>query len=348
MAKQKTTERSGFHILLLLFKYWKLLVFIGLISAVVAFVFSTPLFIKPKYKSSVIMFSTSSNAVSQLILAEGNYNEFLDVTQFGDDAHIEQMIQILNSREIKDHIIEKYNLVEHYNIDTNKKYWKTKLYKYVKNNVQFSRTDNLAVEITVMDTDPQLAADIANEIADYYDILKRQIIQQRSIEAFNILEEEMKLTDALVMSLTDSLSRIMSHGVYDYESQSERLMQQYAIELAKGNTVAVKRIKDELVVLEKYGPIYVSVRDRLFYLKEAQKLFQEKYQNTRVDASYSLPQKFVVEKAVPADKKSYPNKMLIVIVTTICVLSLTVFLLIFQENIKRGFQDIGKQIRKKE
>ena len=90
------------------------------------------------------------------------------------------------------------------------------------------------------------------------------------------------------------------------------------------------------------------MRDRLFYLKEAQKLFQEKYQNTRVDASYSLPQKFVVEKAVPADKKSYPNKMLIVIVTTVCVLSLTVFLLIFQENIKRGFQDIGKQIRKKE
>ena len=120
MAKQKTTERSGFHILLLLFKYWKLLVFIGLISAVVAFVFSTPLFIKPIYKSSVIMFSTSSNAVSQLILAEGIYNEFIDVTQFGDDAHIEQMIQILNSREIKDHIIEKYNLVEHYNIDTNK------------------------------------------------------------------------------------------------------------------------------------------------------------------------------------------------------------------------------------
>ncbi len=348
MIDQKTTERSGFHILLLLFKYWKLLFVIGLTSAVVAFIFSMPLFIKPKYTSSVIMFSTSSNAVSQLILAEGNYNEFLDVTQFGDDAHIEQMIQILNSREIKDHIIKKYDLITHYNIDTTKRYWKTKLYKYVKNNIQFSRTDNLAVEIIVMDTDPILAADIANEIADYYDILKRQIIQQRSIEAFNILQEEMKMTDTLVTLLTDSLSRIMSHGVYDYESQSERLMQQYAIELARGNATAVKRIKDELVVLEEYGPIYVSVRDRLFYLKEAQKLFQEKYQNTRVDASYSLPQKFIVEKAVPADKKSYPNKLLIMLVTTISVLSLTVFLLIFQENIKRGFRDIGKQLRRKE
>lgn len=294
------------------------------------------------------MFSTSSNAVSQLILAEGNYNEFLDITQFGDDAHIEQMIQILNSREIKEHIIEKFNLIEHYQIDTTKKYWKTKLYKYVKSNVQFSRTDNLAIEITVEDTDPILAANIANEISDYYDILKRQIVQQRSIEAFNILQEEMKLTDEHIMELTDSLSRIMSHGIYDYESQSERLTQQYAIELVKGNAVGVKRIKDELIILEKYGPLYVSVRDRLFYLKEAQKLFQEKYQNARVDASYSLPQKFVVEKAVPADKKSYPQKLLIAIVTTLCVLLFTVFLLIFHEKIKYGFHEIGKQLKNKE
>jgi uncharacterized protein involved in exopolysaccharide biosynthesis len=293
------------------------------------------------------MFSTSSNAVSQLILAEGNYNEFLDVTQFGDDEHIEQMIQILNSREIKDHMIAKFNLIDHYDIDTTKKYWKTKLYKFVKNNIQFSRTDNLAVEITVEDTDPVLAADMANEIADYYDILKREIVQQRSKEAFAILQEEMKLTDQLIMELNDSLSRIMSKGIYDYETQSERLMQQYAIELAKGNTVAVKRIKDELMILEQYGPLYVSVRDRLFYLKDAQKLFQEKYQNTRVDASYSLPQKFIVEKAVPADKKSYPKKMLITIVSTFCVLLFTLFLLIFKENINSGLHAIGQQLRHK-
>jgi diadenylate cyclase len=160
MANNATSNNSCFNILLLIVKYWKTFLIVGIVSAVVSFTLSTPFFIKPKYKSSVIMFSTSSNAVSQLILAEGNYNEFLDVTQFGDDAHIEQMIQILNSREIKDHIIEKFNLIEHYDIDTTKEYWKTKLYKYVKNNIQFSRTDNLAVEITVEDTDPVLASDM--------------------------------------------------------------------------------------------------------------------------------------------------------------------------------------------
>ncbi|MDD2621825.1 MAG: Wzz/FepE/Etk N-terminal domain-containing protein [Bacteroidales bacterium] len=347
MANNATSNNSCFNILLLIVKYWKTFLIVGIVSAVVSFTLSTPFFIKPKYKSSVIMFSTSSNAVSQLILAEGNYNEFLDVTQFGDDAHIEQMIQILNSREIKDHIIEKFNLIEHYDIDTTKEYWKTKLYKYVKNNIQFSRTDNLAVEITVEDTDPVLASDMANEIADYYDILKREIVQQRSKEAFAILQEEMKLTDQLIMELNDSLSRIMSKGVYDYETQSERLMQQYAIELAKGNTTAVKRIKEELLILEQYGPLYVSVRDRLFYLKEAQKLFQEKYQNTRVDASYTLPQKFVVEKAVPADKKSYPKKLLITIVSSFCVCLFTLFLLIFKENLKRGLHSMKQELKQK-
>ncbi len=102
-----------------------------------------------------------------------------------------------------------------------------------------------------------------------------------------------------------------------------------------------------MIILEQYGPLYVSVRDRLFYLKEAQKLFQEKYQNARVDASYTLPQKFVVEKAIPSDKKSYPKKLMMSLVTTLCVLLFTVFLLIFQEKIKYGFHEISQELKHK-
>lgn len=326
--------------ILLLVRNWKTLLIVAIAAAVVSFTFSTPHFIKPKYKASVIVFPTSSNAVSQLILADGNYNEFLDVTQFGNDIHIEQMIQMLQSREIKDHLIEKFGLIRHYDIDTNAKYWKTKLYKYVTGNLSFSRTHNLAVEITVEDVDPQLAADMANEIADYYDTLKRRVIQQRSIEAFHILEDEMKKTDELIMELTDSLSHIMSHGVYDYESQSERLTQQYAVEVAKGNAAGAERIKKELNILEEWGPLYVSVRDRLFYLKEAQEIYQQKYQNTRVDASYALPQKFVVERAVAPDKKCYPKKMVITLVATLCTLVLAIFLLVCKDSLT----EIGSQL----
>lgn len=327
-------ENPGLNLIIVLARYWKALLIIGVVTAALSFTFSTPRFIPPHYKSSVIMFPTSSNAVSQLVMAEGNYNEFLDVTQFGNDLHVEQMIQVLESRDIKDHIIEKFDLIKHYNIDTNQKYWKSKLYKYVGNNLTFSRTHNLAVQITVEDVDPQIAADIANEIADYYDVLKRRVIQQRSQEAYRILKNEMERIDSMTLVYTDSLSNIMARGVYDYETQSERFMQQYAIEIAKGNNAGAERLKKELENLEKWGPTYVSVRDRLFHLKEVQELMQAKYQNASVDASYTLPQKFVVERAVASDKKCYPKKLVIMIVTTLCVLVFTVFILICKDSLK--------------
>ena len=333
-------DNPGLKLLVLLASYWKGLLIVAVVTAALSFFLSTPRFILPHYQSTVVMFSTSSNAVSQLVMAEGNYNEFLDVTQFGNDLHVEQMIQVLESREIKDYLIEKYDLVKHYNLDTTKKYWKTKLYKYLNNNLTFSRTHNLAVQITVEDTDPQLAADMANDIAEYYDVLKRRIVQQRSREAFHILEKEMENIDSMTCVYMDSLSNIMAHGVYDYETQSERFMQQYAVEIAKGNSAGAERLRKELANLEEWGPRYVSVRDRLFHLKEVQELMQAKYQNASVDAAYSLPQKFVVEKAVPADKKCYPKKLVIMIVTTLCVLVFCIFLIICQN----AFKGYGKAI----
>jgi hypothetical protein len=271
----------------------------------------------------------------------------LDATQFGDDMKIDQMLQILNSREMKAHLIEKFNLIVHYDIDTAQKYWETQLYAQVKDNCTFSRTDFLGVQVSVMDADPQFAADMANEIADYYDILKRKIIKQRSEEAYLILQDEMNKTEDCISLLVDSLSKIMSYGVYDYESQSERLIQQYAKEVANGNVTGAKRIKDELSILEKWGPIYMSVRDRILFLKESQMHLQQKYQAMRVDADYTLPQKFVVESAVAADKKAYPKRSIIVIMSTLCSLALALLLILGKENISRTYAAIRKNSSEK-
>ena len=332
--KDKGSE-NYLNILVVIVRWWKTLLMIGVVAAVVSAGIS--MLIRPKFKSSVILMPTASNALSQMIMIAHNQNEFLDATQFGDDVKIDQMLQILNSREIKTHLIEKFNLIVHYDIDTNAKYWQTKLYNQVKDNCTYSRTDFMGVQISVMDEDPQFAADMANEIADYYDILKRKIIKQRTEEAFTVLQEEMNFLEETVSLLVDSLSKIMSNGVYDYDGQSERLIQQYAKEVASGNTAAAKRIKSELAILEQWGPAFFSVRERIQYLKEFQMELQQKYQAMRVDANYSMTQKFVVEYAVASDKKAYPKRSMIVILSTFCALSLGVLFVISKESLKKAY-----------
>ena len=337
-------RKSSLNIIVIIMQWWKTLLVIGIVAAVVSGGIS--MLIRPKFKSSVIMMPIASNAVSQMIMIAHNQNEFLDATQFGDDIKIYQMLQILNSREMKAHLIEKFNLSVHYDIDTTKKYWKTKLYEAVKDNCQYSRTDFMGVQISVLDEDPQFAADMANSISDYYDTLKRKIIKQRSEEAFVILQNEMNKLEECVAELVDSLSKIMAYGVYDYESQAERLIQQYAKDVASGNTSAAKRIKEELSILEKWGPVYVSVRDRILFLKESQMELQQKYQSMRVDADYSMSQKFVIESAVASDKKAYPKRMIIVILSTFCALAFGLFLIITKESIKNAYHFVQQDLEK--
>ncbi|MBO4581530.1 MAG: hypothetical protein J5701_04490 [Bacteroidales bacterium] len=325
----------------LIVRWKKLLIAVALSAAVLSLAVS--LLITPKFKSTVIMLPTSSNAVSQMIMVDGNYNEFLDATQFGDDIKIDQMLQILNSRKVKDHLVQTFDLIRHYDLDTNKKYWKTKLYKNMESDITFSRTNFMGVQITVVDKNPQMAAAIANEVADYYDTLKREIIQQRTAVAYAIVEREMDSLNTLVSVLSDSLSRIMQHGVYDYETQSERLYQQYVKEIAAGNTAAANRLQQQLVVLEQWGPQYVSVRDHIMNLREMQQGMQSKLQEMRVDAQYAMTQKFVVEKAVPADKKYYPKKSVIVVVSTLCALILAFFFILCQSSLQSAYEEIKQQ-----
>ena len=342
MEEHSKKTNTSVGIITLIIKWWKQLLVVAVSAMVVSLLVS--FLIKPKYKSTVVMMPTASNAVSQMLLEDGNYNEFLDPSQFGDDMKVDHMLQILNSRQIKDHLIATFDLINYYELDTNKKYWQTKLYKYLQSDITFSRTNFMGVEIKVAMKNPQLAADVANEIADYYDTLKREIIQQRTVAALQIVRAEMDSLEILVTDLSDSLSRIMQHGVYDYETQSERLYQQYVKELSSGNTAACNRLKEQLQILEQWGPAYVSLRDRIMNIREMQQGIQARYLGVSADAQYEMSQKFVVERAIAADKKFYPKKSAIVIVSTLCALALALFFILCQASLKEIYKEVNHRI----
>jgi len=311
------------------------LIIVTLLAFIASIIFSSPMFITPKFKSTVIMFPTSTNSISKSLLSE-NANSKQDILQFGEDEQAEQLLQILNSNRIRDRIIEKFQLMKHYGIKPDEKYKYTKLYDEYEDNIKFSRTEYMAVKIDVLDKDPQYAADIANTIADYLDSTKNAMQKERAIMAFKIVENEYLNLKADVQKKEDSLTKLRELGVNDYESQSEMINRQLAIELAKGtNKNGIKALEDKLDILAKYGGPYVSIRDALEYEKKQLSQVKAKYDEAKIDATEVLPQKFVVSKAYKAEKKSYPVRWIIVVVSTLSAFLLALLVLAVLDSLSR-------------
>lgn len=328
------TERREFDsiALILIFKKYKKSISVVLFLTFVVSVFvSSPLFIDPLYKSTVILYPTSTNSISKILL-NTSIQTNKDLLEFGEDEQTEQMLQVLNSNKIRDKVIEKFDLMNHYGIKEHSKYRYTNLYKQYESKIKFRRTEYTAVKITVMDKDPVMAAEMANEIAELFDLTMNEMQKQVSRKAFDIVEKEYLNLNRYVAQMEDSLNKLRQLGIYDYESQAEMYVQQLAIELAKGHQSGIKAIEEKLELLGKYGGGYLSLTQTLEYELLQLTLLRAKYEEAKVDATQDVPQKFIVTSAYPAEKKSYPIRWLIVAISLTSTFLLLFFILIALEK----------------
>lgn len=322
---QQNTQKSS--IAPFIYKWRKPLLIIGIVSALLSLLFSSPFFITPLYKSTVILYPASSNAISKALL-NVNATAEQDILQFGEDAQTEQMLQILNSNTIRDRAIKQFNLADHYGIKKDSKYFYTRLYNRFKSNVTFKRTEYMAVKISVLDENPQMSADIANGIAALLDSVKIDMQKTRALQGFRIVESAYNSMQAEILTMEDSLTKLRMLGVHDYETQAEMINQQLAIEIAKGNTKAIKALENKLEILAKYGGPYVSLRDALEYKQEQLSILKTHYEDAKIDATEILAQKFVVENAYKSERKAYPILWVIVVLSTLSALFFSILVII--------------------
>lgn len=304
----------------------------GALAALLALIFSSSFFIPPLYRSTVIMYPASSNSISKALLNE-NASVKQDLLEFGEDAQTEQMLQILNSNKIKDRVIQKYHLLSHYGIDSTSKYKHITLYRKYESNITFKRTEYMAVKVSVLDKDPQMAADIANNIAELLDSVKNDMQKERAVMGFKIVEAEYMKLKGEIRSMEDSLTQLRKLGVHDYETQAEMINQQLAIEIANGNKRGIEALDNKLTILAMYGGPYVSLRDALEYEKKQLSFVKAKYEEAKIDATENIPQKFVVENAYKAERKAYPIRWVIVVISTLSALVMAMLTIMLVERI---------------
>lgn len=318
-------------VLLLIVRKWKHLLVVCAVALIGSAIVSYC--IPERYKSTVVLYPANSTSVSQTLAADGTTQKGL--LQFGENEEVEQLMQVLQSNDIRNRIIEKYNLIEHYGLDPDEKYLYTKLYDKYDDNVKISRTEYTSVIIEVLDESPDTAAMIANDISYLLDTVYARMQRERAYKALRIVEREYREQDATVKSIKDSLQYLSMLGVIDVRSQTEMYSEQYAIALASGNARNIKEIEAKLDTLAKYGSAHSILKERLTEEVQTLTLRKNKYREALIELEQDLPNAFIVNKAEKAEKKTYPIRWLIVLSTVIASFLLALIVLAAIEPLKK-------------
>ena len=323
----KNFEFSVTSLISLVVKKWRTIVFLNIITLLVSSYVSLYL-IEPKFKSSVVIFPTTTSSVSQALLIEHNpYRK--DVLEFGEEEGVEQLLQILNSDAIRDSIVKIFKLYEHYGIDKDSDYSTTKVYKTYNDLVSFKKTKFNSIEISVLDKSPLVAADMANEFLKLIDSTLQRIRKNRALQSLNILENRKNLLYKKRNEIQDSLMFYRNNGIISITPQVERLTEQYAIALSQNNITGAKRIKSELNNFAKFAGPHDMLLRKSYVVEEELALIESESEKLSVDAKYSLDNKFTINKAFPADKKTSPVRWLVVFCSVVSVSIFYIFLTSF-------------------
>ncbi|TXI87473.1 MAG: hypothetical protein E6Q37_01925 [Crocinitomicaceae bacterium] len=311
---------------LLLF-VWKKRKIIGIVTAAAAVISLIISFmLTPLYLSTAIVFPTATSTVS----FSEQRNAKASSMDFGEEEQSEQLVQILQSSRIRDILVKRFDLFNHYEIeptDPNKFY---KLGKAYEQHIQFTRTRYGSIQIDVLDKDKELAAEMANKIVDLIDTVKNDMVKERTIPAFEINLRKKELIEKSLRDIRMKLDSLSALGVVTSEG---RATLSAAYNEAKG---AADRafFKDKLEINMKHGAEFdglAMLRDeKIVKLSE----FEVAFEQAESDAYANFNHKFVVERAVVADKKEKPKKAIIILVSTMATFIFMVFALLIQDRIQ--------------
>jgi uncharacterized protein involved in exopolysaccharide biosynthesis len=298
---------------------WKMQFLIVTVIAVVASaVFSSEYFIKPRYKSSATVYPAN-------------------IVPFSDESTTEQMLQMLQSNYIRDIIIEKFDLYKHYKIDTTGKEARAAMEGMYKSFVNISKNEYESVDIEVTDTDPQQACDMVNEIIAQLNQKISDLHKGKTREVKKIVEGQLKLKTQQLDSLGKGLQELrVKYQILDYNIQVEEVTKGYMQSLHTGK--GSKDIDVLLRNLEEKGGDYYKMKVNYDGVLGSYNAVRNEYDNILRELDKRFTYTYVVSTPTPSDKKSYPVRWLIVVISVVAA-NMFLFTMVILNDFRKKFQE---------
>ena len=304
--------------LIKIFAKWKWhFLIIAAVAVMLAIIFSAPMFIKPKFKSTAVLYPAN-------------------ISPYSDESQTEQMLQWLNSQDIKDNVMRKFDLPAHYGIDTAYKYFNSTMLYLYNENVKITKTQYESIEIVVLDTDPVLARDMANAVMDF---CNKKIRTIHRIKYGEIVEATKRILDVKKAEMDSTESKLRALGsnynLIDYDNQSLEITRGYLRTVEGGSNINTKDVLRLKKNFEEKGGELVLLKERLKNLSKEYSELMELYDRARFDVEKEYTYINLITKPQLADKKSYPTRWLIVLYVVVVTLVFSTVVISIIENKQR-------------
>jgi len=304
----------------IIWKWKKHLIIVGVLAIVFSSIFSSSLFIKPKFKSTARIYPS------------------FNVYTYSDESESEQLLEIINSQDIKLKVIDAFNLGDVYGIRKQDPLYHTYMLAEFNDNVRFKKTEYETVEISVMDTDPQRACAMCDSIVSFVNERINSLHRVKFEEVVRSSGIGLKKINHEIDSLEEKLNFLrITYKILDYESQSEQITKGMVKVLAEGkkNTAGAKELEQWLKNLQEKGGEYnLLAKEQKSYIFERDSI-KMAYDRSLSYVKNNLVYGHQVQSPIPADKKSYPVRWLIVLASTFAALFTSMLVILVLENQKK-------------
>ncbi len=288
-------------------RHWKA---IGAVTAAVGLITYLLLrMVTPLYEGEAVFYPANPQAVAAALT--GDQSEGGVFLEFGTQEVVEQFLQILRSSSLRRALDRRFNLAEHYGIDTAHPRAPQQLDRQIDKRIKVRRSQFSSIVIEVRDESPDTAALLANAMMMLADSIKSTLIQQRAREAFAVVEKRYQQKQQEIQMLVDSLQTLGGMGVLNYEDQSAAYAEAWGKALADGRLQQARKIEEKMKLLGQYGPIQYYLSQQLASEMEAFALLRQHYEKLKTNSTERISTIFVIDRARPVPVPVWPPRLLL-------------------------------------
>lgn len=252
-----------------LFRIWnqykKQILYFTILCAIISIAAS---YLLPEYfKSRTILYPISMTMADRNIIF-GQQQGQAEFSYFGNKYDASRILQVANSSEVIDYIINKYDLKTHYNYSKDEKYLYTKVKEDFLDNYHALKNDKDAIEITLIDTDKEKCAEMVNDIALKIDEIATKPVTEGKAKIIKMLESELKNKNTELTSVTDPVNKEnlkseikqLSEALTQYKvSNNDKFSSITILEKAAPAEKKSKPIRWLIVILSVVGGFFFSL-----------------------------------------------------------------------------------------